>query len=60
MPERQVPPTTAREIEAQRRTHSQTDTDEEAGDEVCGEDLARGGVCERPAGECPYHSKRDV
>lgn len=23
--------------------------------ERCGADLARGGTCDRPAGECPYH-----
>jgi hypothetical protein len=25
--------------------------------EICGADLSDGGTCDRPAGECPYHSE---
>lgn len=34
-----------------------TDTSDLRSDdeELCGADLSRGGTCERPAGECPYH-----
>lgn len=37
------------------RTYEFVERVEDEECEVCGEELDRGGVCERPADECPYH-----
>lgn len=51
-----IPPTTSESMlnddALYEQEYGESETD---GEDICGVELDRGGVCERPAGECPYH-----
>lgn len=47
-----IPPTTSEAMLDDDALYRQQYGEE---DDICGAELARDGICERPAGECPYH-----